>query len=282
MPANIYLQKLPKRLYQACPLCGEEHPIIIRGVAPDLENGSLHIVHDRGYSFCNCWNIFYTDWKNIQQSIYDESYVNKYDCDDPKQIAEFEINKFLILMKRFKPDIKTFFEIGTIQDYVLDIVKAQNIETAGLDIANTKSKHTLITANFENDIPDLKCKYDVIWASHVFEHFKDPKTALIKIQNMLNKDGLLYVAMPDTFFIGFTNESIYCWDWNVLEHHILWGMDSFVEFAEKLGYKCLFKERSTDLFKEKKASIQCGNTVIPKPGDTWFWKQDFKVILCAQ
>lgn len=278
MQPNIHLIKYPDRLYQICPLCGERQIISVRGVAPDLENGSLHILPDRGYSFCNCWNIFYTDWKNIRQEIYDETYVEKYNCDDPKNIAEYETKKWLALINKFNPHVKTFFEIGAVQDFVMDVAKSYGINTVGLDIARVKSKHPLITANFEDYQPVEK--FDVVWASHVFEHFKDPRKQLLKIKDMLNEKGIVYVAMPDTFFINFSGGNIYCWDWNVIEHHILWCMDSFVDFAESLGYECLFRERSTDLFKESKTSYQVGNVVVPKPTDTWFWKQDFKVLLC--
>ena len=82
---------------------------------------------------------------------------------------------------------------------------------------------------------------------------------------MLSQNGLLYVAMPDTFFIDFENKNVLAWDWNCQEHHILWGMDSFIEFCEEIGLKCLFSERNTDLQK---------NT-----NHTWFWKRDFKVVL---
>lgn len=263
MKNNIYCQKLPDRMMQKCPLCGENHPMMMKGLSQDIENRSLQMANDRGYSFCNCRNIFYTDWKNIKMETYDEDYFKKYDFSDTKKIATFEAKKFYEVIKHYNKDVNTIFEIGAVQDYVLDVCKERGMITAGIDLVNKTSKHNVIHGNFEDFKTDLK--FDVIWASHVFEHFKDPTAQLKKCLSMLTPGGLLYVAMPDTFFIDFDNEKQIDWDWVIQEHHILWNMNDFASFAEDLGFKCIYKERSTDLHEQ-----------VDK---TWFWKRDFKVLL---
>jgi predicted SAM-dependent methyltransferase len=143
----------------------------------------------------------------------------------------------------------------------MDYFKEQGSSTTGMDISNHSSKHNFINSDFEKFISEKK--YDIIYASHVFEHFIDPIAQLKRCKSMLNSGGLIYIAMPDTYMIDFANPTQ--WDWNCDEHYILWSMESFIELAEELGFKCVYSEHSQDLYKRE--------------DDTWFWKQDFKVIL---
>jgi len=247
---------------------------MMRGIVSDMEDGTLHVSVDKGYSFCNCWNIFYTDWKNIDQQLYDKGYYEKYQCEDAERLARIEATKFIRLFRKLNPNAKTLFEVGSIHDYFLDNFEKSGYEVSGIDITEHKSKYNIEIGNFENrptsgihfeyGSMDFK-KYDIIWASHVFEHFKDPNEQLYRLKDMLAENGLLYIAMPDTFFIDFEHKNPLGWDWGVQEHHILWGMDSFIEYAATKGFRCLFAERNTDLNQKKDQS--------------WFWKRDFKVVL---
>lgn len=262
---SIYCDLVPERALQTCPLCGEPHVAIMRGLVGDLEDYSKkQVCMDRGYSFCNCRNIFYTKWSNIDKTIYDKSYYDKYDSENLKAIAEKEIERLLPILKKLNPNITTFLEIGSIQDYVLDHVASQGIKTTGLDIIPHKSNHDLIVSDFE-DYQLLKEKYDVIHASHIFEHFKDPGKQLDKCKAMLNEGGLLYIAMPNTLFINFKKCNPLKWDWHVQEHHILWNMTDWIIYAEEHGFKCVDSRHGLDMFK--------------MTDNTWFWKQDFKVVL---
>jgi predicted SAM-dependent methyltransferase len=237
--------------------------MMMRGVVSDMETGELMVSGDRGYSFCNCYNIFFTDWNNIKQDVYDETYSSKYLNQDSQKIATSESDKMSCVFKKLNKDAKTFFEVGSVNDYILDNMKNHGYEVSGLDIIKHDSKHDVKICDFEDY--ETTEQYDIIWASHVFEHFKNPTLAILKLKDMLSKNGLLYIAMPDTFFIDFEHRNVLNWDWIVNEHHILWGMDSFIEFCEEVGLKCLIQERSHELNQ--------------RTDGTWFWKQDFKVVL---
>jgi SAM-dependent methyltransferase len=262
---NIYCQELPKKFYQKCPLCGTEQPAMMKGLAADMENGELFLARDKGYSFCNCKNIFYTDWKNINQDIYDDGYYAKYQCEDAKNLAELEVGKVSQIIRRFRPNAKTVLEFGAIHDYFMEAFHRRDFECCGTDILKRESRFPMMFGNIDEMEPNQEWKKDVLWVSHVMEHVKDPLRALEKMKQMVTKGGVIYIAMPDTFFIDFDNPLM--WDWVVTEHHILWGMDSFIEQCEELGFKCLWSERNTDLNK--------------KVNGEWFWKRDFKVLLCV-
>jgi len=237
---------------------------MMRGLVRDMEDFEVHISHDRGYSFCNCRNIFYTDYKNINKSVYDKSYGQWYEkSQDIKLIANNEIEKLYPKLNLFNP--KTFFEIGSIHDYVLDYMKEKGLEVSSLNICERESKHPFEVADFEEFVPTKK--YDIVFASHIFEHFKNPGKELEKCKSMLTDNGLLYISMPDTFFADFEGGRAQQFDWVVNEHYILWNMDNWIEFCEEHGLKCIHSERGLDLHKQK--------------NDKWFWKQDFKII-CQQ
>lgn len=258
----MFCAEPPKRLIQQCPLCGTDQVIMMRGLVHDMEDNSITMSADRGYSFCNCRNIFFTRYENIDKSIYDELYYER-DKDNLSTVATKEIEKLFPILQRLNPNIKSFIELGSIHDHVLDYIKDKGIETTGLDIFQHAKKHSLIVTDFEYYEPDTT--YDVVHASHIFEHFKSPGAMLEKCKSMLNEGGLLYIAMPDTFFIDFKGDKALDWDWYVNEHHILWNMEDFIEYCSEHRLKCLHKERGLDLFKQSDSK--------------WLWKKDFKVVL---
>lgn len=228
-------------MLQKCPLCKQENPIYVKGTKWSLESPDEKIlIGDKGYSFCNCKNIFYTDWSNINQCVYDNEYVQKYEG------TEKILSRYSDLYFKHLDGNGLFVEIGAISDALLDEAKNIGYETIGIDIASRKSNHKMRFMNFETmNISDDLDSIDVIWASHVFEHFKDPIHALDMCYKMLKDDGRLFIAMPDPFFITWGSD-IYRWGhWNVDEHHIMWDRDSFIKEMEKIGFSIDLSKRNS-------------------------------------
>jgi predicted SAM-dependent methyltransferase len=235
--------RYPEIMMQTCPLCGERQPIYVSGLVHGLEDyNQMMPVLDRGYSFCNCNNIFFTDWNNIDQRVYNESYRKRYLNEITTKYLESYANYFPRL-KKLNENIKTFSEIGCINEAVLNKAKLEGWETIGIDINPnvTSENHKIVIWDVEQYKTDMK--FDVIWASHIFEHFKDPLKVAENLYGALNENGLLFVAMPDPWFINW--EHPHRWQhWVMREHHILWDMDSFIECMEKIGYKCVMSKRN--------------------------------------
>lgn len=238
---------------QACPLCKQENDIIIMGHFPHPEIPVSAIFSNyNGYSFCNCRNIFYTDWSNIKQSVYNIDYYDKYnnegvnDC--YKSMAEFYGPR---LLPSVYENIYNVLDVGSINPSILNYFRDRSCNTSGLDIHShpldhpTLGKHKLYVGDFESYC-FAKDKFDIIWASHIFEHFKDPIAAIRKCNTILNKDGKLFIAMPDPYFIDFTDTGKFG-HWHLSEHHILWDMDSFCDTLEENGFKVEFKHRNADV-----------------------------------
>jgi predicted SAM-dependent methyltransferase len=240
---TIKMMSQPAQMMQTCPLCSQKQPIYVRGMVKNLEDSSTTvIVPDRGYSFCNCHNIFFTNWANIQQSIYNEDYKANYISDYLKSFYDKYREIYFPIFSELNPHGSTFLDVGCINPYMLEVAEEYGWEATGLDIMDHKVDN-IITGSFEDINPDEFGRYDFIWLSHVFEHFKDPEKAVWVLNEILNEEGIAFIAMPDTFAIDW--EHIYNWGhWHVNEHHILWDMVSFIKFMEDRGFSCKFRKRN--------------------------------------
>lgn len=234
---------------QTCPLCKEEQAIIINGwiQRPNEDPAKeqhLDIQEDRGYSFCNCHNIFFTDFNKEFADIYTQTYVSKYNGDHAKGLVRnynIYLKKILELMgNRKSPHL---LEIGAATDVICEEGNKLGMWCTAFDIAGRESAYPFRHGNFEN-FDFGKKKFDIIFASHIFEHFRDPIAAVKKCHQLLNDGGFLFVAMPDPWFIDYGNP--YSWGhWHLEEHHILWDMESFCDVAKDAGFHVKLSNRNT-------------------------------------
>lgn len=80
---------------------------------------------------------------------------------------------------------------GRVDYYVMDFDKK------ALEEARKKSAETAFV-DFDNEpIKWNREKFDIVVATEVLEHLKDPKRHLKEISNILNKDGALLVSLPN-------------------------------------------------------------------------------------
>lgn len=230
---------------QLCPLCNEPQDLIVNGHIPAEDPKKLQVVKDKGYSFCNCRNIFYTDWSNIRQGVYDEAYTEKYKGSNIDRAIKQYWESYSDQIIRNTPVHGKVLEVGCINPILLDQFANTGFQTYALDIIEHDFKgHQNLAYDFENF--DSPVKFDVVWASHVFEHFKDPVKAVETANNILNKGGLLFVSMPDPYFIDW--RSPYSWGhWHLFEHHILWDMDSFAKVLKEKGFEIVFAKHNVGL-----------------------------------
>lgn len=246
---NLQVGKEEKKEKYKCPLCGMEHVWFINGLIEDKINNKFIKQKDAGYAFCNCRNIFFTKWENIKQTEYNENYFDKYNNELSKDVMQRMYQLYENKFKEFNPTAKEFFEIGCINGEILKSAKKSGYNVEGLDInPYTKSQEfKIINGDIEKEETINKLKtYDIIWATHVFEHFKNPLKVANDLFLKLNNNGLLFIAMPDPFFINWSNP--YTWaHWHIKEHHILWDMDSFIDALLEIGYELKHNSRHVGL-----------------------------------
>lgn len=220
---------------QICPLCGMPQEGFVNGIT--VINNEIIISKDKWYSFCNCHNIFFTKWENMEQAVYDENYQNKYQGAPINTKVNSDVKDFF-----FQLPVKTgmFTEVGVVTDFVMDLAHENGFQCFAVDInPNTKTIYPLITGSLDDvTLPNS----DVFWFSHVIEHTKNPISVMKKAYNSLNEGGAVYISMPDPWFIPWENP--YLWaHWHHKEHHILWDMDSFIDMCIALGFNLHFSKR---------------------------------------
>lgn len=235
--SSLQFKQIATENVQICPLCGMPQEGVVKGTI--TKDGVMEI-HDKWYSFCNCRNIFFTDWSNMNQEVYDGDYQKKYDNPNVKAVVLKLAEETLDLIPK-KDGL--FAEIGVVTDTVLDEASERGYSTLAIDInEKTSTKHPFSCINPDEDT--IPPSISVLWASHVFEHFKDPIAVGQKIYDSLVDDGCLYVAMPDPWFIPWSNPHLWA-HWHCTEHHIMWDMDSFIDMMIEIGFELVDARRKT-------------------------------------
>lgn len=253
------ITKLPKIVpwsKQKCPLCNEDKLVIALGMSISLEKEEVSYFPDMGYSFCNCKSIWFTDWSNIRPTVFEDNQKQHSNKHYRKLVAD-PLRYYIIKKKLFNMGYKKnkFLDLGSVTPYLLDEAKRLGWETMGWDKWKRDNfSHPLIVGDFEE--MELDNKFDLIWSSHFFEHLHYPIKALQKCYKMLDPKGIMFVAMPDPYFVQFDN-AYACKHWTLREHHIIWDMDSFCDELETIGFKVLMKERNTVVRLEKDYHIIC-------------------------
>ena len=116
---------------------------------------------------------------------------------------------------------------------------------------------------YSQDILKIKKKFDVIILNHVFEHLVNPNLYLKKIKNLLKKNGLIILQMPNiskNFTDIFTFDHICYYDQNTLQN--LLNKINFFDYSFKV---CIPKEITCFLnikkLKKKKNKILIKNKI---------------------
>tara|TARA_R110002096_G_scaffold412195_2_gene612630 strand:+ start:880 stop:1782 length:903 start_codon:yes stop_codon:yes gene_type:complete len=148
--------------------------------------------------------------KEAYNVYYKEEYDKQYRSD-----IESEEEKYLSpnpIIERFKNNdidiskFKNILDIGCGSGENLVAFKNANpkIECYGIE-PSIKSQKKLINKGvniISDDVDsnwDFDCenKFDIIIMRHVLEHFLTPLEVLKKVYNVLNKNGILYIAVPN-------------------------------------------------------------------------------------
>lgn len=205
-----------------CPICGKD---------------CIEIERVAWYE-CGCGVVF-QNYDNLK-NVYNEEYFDKYNHSKAKDYYDNQSKEFIPVIKKYISGNR-FLEIGNSNDFILDSALWYEFAPEKIDINKNslQSQHKTYIGDFESHVFDKT--YDCIWASHVWEHFKDPLEALRKVHCLLRKDGCLYISMPDLYY--FYNGTKFG-HFHRKEHYIMWTMERFIEIAEQIGFKVIMKLRN--------------------------------------
>lgn len=208
----------------ACPLCQTMNAECIR-------KNNAHI-----YYACDECGILYTDINNIDTTVYNDSYIKKHNG-----MEQLYLNEYVRYMPEILKRTNTgrFLEVGATTDVIINNAYKDGFKCYSLDInphpISLGNKHIKsLIGNFEKYNFDGK-KFNVIWMTHVFEHFLDPLAAIDKITNILHVGGTLFLAMPDPEQINW-NKPLLWNHWHAKEHYIMWTSSAISNALKHRGF----------------------------------------------
>ena len=224
-----------------------------------MEQNELHKLKFRakdhlvsGEYFDITWNESRTIAKTNIESIKDISLYYKssnYDSFKNKPKSSLDVIYFLVqkIMFRYKLFlIRIYLKGNKILDYgagsgkFAAYLSNKNFKTSALEPYNKEIKNqSLLNINVFKNIADIpkSDKYDGITLWHVLEHLANPEQVLSKIHNLLNKNGVLMIAVPN---INSLDSGYYNSYWAALgvPRHI-WHFTSkgIISLVESRGFK---------------------------------------------
>ncbi|MBI3485823.1 class I SAM-dependent methyltransferase [Candidatus Daviesbacteria bacterium] len=182
---------------------------------------------------------------HLGQYHRDEVYIQEEKLFE--NIFQKRVNKVMNFKKKGE-----VLDVGSSTGLMLKLFKDKGFNVLGVEISNKAaalSKNRgidVITIPFEEI--QFKKKFDVILFNHTLEHLKDPFLAINKASRLLNKDGLLYIDLPN---FGSLSASLKRknWPYLLLEEH-LWhfSLQSLEILLRKNGLKIIFTERASGIW----------------------------------
>lgn len=142
-------------------------------------------------------NELYESWISKDESLnkkinYSTYNFNKY-VNDLEKISKY-LNK--------KPKDIKILEFGMGWGFWSRIAKSMNFNITGFEISESRlnfAKKNNI--KIINNLDELKKeKFDFIYSFAVFEHIKDPHETLKMLKDLLNKNGMIYIYVPNGIF----------------------------------------------------------------------------------
>jgi 2-polyprenyl-3-methyl-5-hydroxy-6-metoxy-1,4-benzoquinol methylase len=183
---------MKKTIYRACPVCRNQDAESVTFICHEKELARLHCER------CNCafFNRFIP-----KKPKYDYTYNQLF-------FADSEINKAVVMSHKIVSYAKkmfenpTVFEIGVGNGMTLKRIQNAGIPCEGVDIDKKlcdylkEKEHITVHAGGLEKL-QLKTQFDIVYSSHVIEHFEEPDLFMLKARQLIRGAGFLYIDTPD-------------------------------------------------------------------------------------
>ena len=227
------MDKEKKKVFpKHCPICGVQTNYVY-----NITDGKEETVWYR----CPCGVIFLEE--QPKHDTYNDKYVAGYsEYKDADLVQIHAARTYAPLIEELTYGRK-MLDVGFCLPYNMDFFKERGWIAKGLEINSFfKDRKDVLCGDFE-ECGDLKDQFDLIWMSHVFEHFKDPIKALKKAYDLMPENGVLYIATPDIDFISKTGVGSFP-HWKSHEHYVMWTERALVRELERVGFNIVMKRRN--------------------------------------
>ncbi len=108
---------------------------------------------------------------------------------------------------QFKPDTRSYFEIGFAMGHMLAAARSMGMEIGGIEFSEMAVRKAAdkfgiqaLCGNFEQvDLKEHIGRWDCVYGGDVFEHFLHPDKVVENMHAILADKGIAVVAVPSTF-----------------------------------------------------------------------------------
>ena len=192
------------------------------------------------------------DLKNIYSAEYYKSW-GFTQTGDNQHVHKMKLSTFtnyLRIFKKFK-DSGKILDLGCAAGYFLEAAVNEGFDPYGIEISEYSSQ--LAKKNFGNEkiyngqLKDAKFpegSFDVISMLDFLEHIKKPLEHFEECSRILNKNGMMLIATPDTNSLSakIQKES---WTQYKFEHLFYFNYNSIKYLADKFNFKILYIKPAT-------------------------------------
>jgi 2-polyprenyl-3-methyl-5-hydroxy-6-metoxy-1,4-benzoquinol methylase len=187
---------------------------------------------------CSNCNYLIIDKKpddNILNNIYENFYT--YPSPLEESFQPVRDDKFLSILYKnlFKEKVKTVFEVGCYDGYILHELKKKNYEvegcepSIGADIANSYGLN--VYKGFFNKKNFYKKKYDLILIRHTLEHIYNLKKIISDLKYVMKSNSSLVIEVPNiSYYIKKGLLEVFS-----LQHIHYFSTKTFINIAKKFN-----------------------------------------------
>lgn len=237
---------------KCCPVCGVATSYVYR-----IEESSENITAN--WYRCHCGVCFQENFPAGE--CYDDKYAANYQEMKEGHVKQIHAAKIYAPLIEELTYGRQILDVGYATGRVMNYFEDRGWITFGIDVnKDIGGKGHLYKGNFENynfDIAltnkelvalagekgKIERKFDLIWMSHVFEHFNDPVAVIKKAHSLLSETGVIYIACPDIDFMNKMGASEYP-HWKAKEHYTLWTESALKRELERAGFKIVMSRRN--------------------------------------
>ena len=221
---------------KGCPICGRKS-VDASSIAESAD------INDAGLWYeCSCGIIF--------QSVIPEPVIkDKQFIENHIKVKEYDaIGKHPAFVYAPMIEELTFgrkmLEVGYGTGSIIKYMKKRGWITFGIETnSDAEENDRLFKDSFETTDRLYQKTYDLVWMSFVLEQFKDPLGALHKAKQILQENGVLYIATPDIDFLH-SDPKVMWPHWRRKEHYIMWSQRALCRELEKLGFNIIYAWRN--------------------------------------
>ena len=188
---------------------------------------------------CNLGKIKYD--KNLIKNFYalSDSKIVDYNFSLNKVKSESPVHIYLEAGKKYT-NINNVLDIGSGNGHFLFSVQQNQIDYLGIEPSTQKVENSkkigvnkVLNVGLEEflDNNNLNQKFDLIFLNQVFEHLEDPLLKLKKLKNLLSKNGIIIIVVPNC------NKNYYqCRADDHAPHLTFWNESSLKLMANKMDF----------------------------------------------